>query len=100
MATVVNTISEEELDFRVEQASFALYDGKRVSLAPGFFRASGITPKQLMNMLLSHLHCQELEWIQYEYGIECSTVMPRQWRVYIDRKPENLSFVVRAVAKD
>ena len=98
MTTVVNTVSEQELDFRVEQASFVLYEGKRVTLAPGFFRAAAITPKELMAMLLRHLHCQELEWIQYEHGVSCCDVKPREWHVYIDRKASDHSFVIQAKA--
>lgn len=98
MSNVIATINEQELDFRVEQASFVLYEGKRVRLAPGFFRAAQIEPKHLMQMLLNHLRCQELEWIQYEYGVECEHVKPRTWFVYIDRNSDG-SFSITAKCK-
>jgi hypothetical protein len=94
------TISELELDYRIEQASFALFEGKKVSMKAGLFRASGTTPKYLMQTLLNHLHCQELETIQSEYGVECDYIKPRQWRVFITRKPEDLSFVIEAKCFD
>ena len=52
MATVITTISEAEVDYRCECAAAALADGKVVTLAPGFFRAAGISPKELMETLL------------------------------------------------
>ena len=97
MTSVITTVNEEELEYRIEQASFALFDGKRVSLKAGLFRASGITPKYLMGELLKYLHCQELEWIQSEYGVECEHIKPRQWRVMITRKPD-YTFVIKACA--
>jgi len=96
MASVIATISEQELDYRIDQAAFALFEGKRVKLRAGLFRASGITPKQLMDQLLQALYCQELEMIQSEYGVACEYIEPRQWRVMITRKPEDYSFVVQA----
>jgi hypothetical protein len=96
MATVITTISEQELDYRIDQAAFALFEGKRVKLQAGLFRASGLTPKQLMNQLLNSLRCQELEWIQSEYGVECEHIKPRQWRVMITRKPEDYTFIIQA----
>lgn len=99
MATVITTIDERELDHRICEAGFHLFYGKRVRLKPGLFRASGITPKQMMKQLLEHLHCQELEWIQCEYGIKCEYIKPRQWRVMITRKPEDGSYVVQATCK-
>ena len=102
MATVISTISAEEVDYRCECAVAALADGKRVTLAPGFFRAAAITPKQLMETLLRFLYIHELEVAQEElysnsYDTSCEgCVNTRQWRVMITRKPEDLSFVVQA----
>ena len=89
MATVIRTIDERQLDQRLFQASLALYDGKRVTLAPGFFRAAGITPKDLMEMLLEYLHRQE---------VDSCPVVPRQWHVYIDRRQDH-TFVINASAR-
>ena len=93
---MTTTISELELDYRIEQASFALFEGKKVSMKAGLFRASGTTPKYLMQMLLNHLRCQELEMIQSEYGVECEYIKPREWRVMITRKPSDYTFVIQA----
>ena len=100
MATVITTISEQELDYRIDQAAFALFEGKRVKLQAGVFRASGMTPKELMDQLLRALYCEEIEWIQSEYGVECEHIKPRQWRVMITRKPKDHSFVVQATCID
>ena len=101
MATVITTISEAEVDYRCECAAAALADGKVVTLAPGFFRAAGISPKELMETLLRFLYIHELEVAQaemymdsYYRGDDCINI--RQWRVFITRKPEDLSFVVKA----
>jgi hypothetical protein len=93
---MTTTISELELDYRIEQASFALFEGKKVSMKAGLFRASGTTPKYLMQMLLNYLRCQELEMIQSEYGVECDYIKPREWRVMITRKPGDYTFVIQA----
>lgn len=104
MATVVKTISAYELDYRCECAVAALADGKRVTLAPGFFRAAGISPKELMDKLLSYLYIHELELAQAEMFSEsynrgdCVTI--NQWRVFITRRPKDLSFVVEAKCFD
>ena len=90
------TISELELDYRIEQASFALFEGKKVSMKAGVFRASGTTPKYFMQTLLNYLRCQELEMIQSEYGVECDHIKPREWRVMITRKPGDYTFVIQA----
>jgi hypothetical protein len=90
------TISELELDYRIEQASFALFEGKKVSMKAGVFRASGTTPKYFMQTLLNYLRCQELEMIQSEYGVECDYIKPREWRVMITRKPSDYTFVIQA----
>jgi hypothetical protein len=102
MATVITTISEAEVDYRCENAAAALADGKVVTLAPGFFRAAGISPKQLMETLLRFLYIHELELAQeemyansYDTSYEGS-VNIHQWRVFITRKPEDLSFVIEA----
>ena len=106
MTTVVTTISAYELDYRCECAVAALANGKKVSLAPGFFRAAGISPKELMDKLLSYLYIYELEVAQEElYANSYDTssegsVDIRQWRVFITRKPEDLSFVVEAKCID
>jgi hypothetical protein len=105
MATVISTISAEELNYRCENAAAALANGKVVTLAPGFFRAAGISPKQLMETLLRFLYIHELEVAQAEmYSDSYDTssegcVNIRQWRVMITRKPE-LSFVVQATCFD
>ncbi len=100
MATVIATISAEELDYRCECAAAALADGKVVTLAPGFFRAAGISPKELMETLLRFLYIHELEVAQAEMFMDSfdrgDCVEIRQWRVFITRKPEDLSFVVKA----
>ncbi len=100
MATVIATISAEELDYRYECAAAALADGKVVTLAPGFFRAAGISPKELMETLLRFLYIHELEVAQAEMFMDSfdrgDCVEIRQWRVFITRKPEDLSFVVKA----
>jgi hypothetical protein len=105
MPTVITTISEQELDYRCECAVAALADGKRVTLAPGFFRAAAITPKELMETLLKFLYIHELEVAQaemymdsYYRGDDCINI--RQWRVFITRKPSDLSFVVTATCID
>jgi hypothetical protein len=105
LATVISTISAEELDYRCECAVAALADGKRVTLAPGFFRAAAITPKELMETLLKFLYIHELEVAQaemymdsYYRGDDCINI--RQWRVFITRKPSDLSFVVTATCID
>lgn len=97
MSTVIPTIDEQALEYRIDQAAFALFDGKRVRLQAGLFRASGLTPKQLIGRLLDNLRCQELEWIQCEYGVACEYVKPREWRVFITRKSDR--FVVQATCK-
>lgn len=83
MATVT-TINEQEFAYRVDQATFALFDGKRVTLQAGVFRASGTTPQQLMEQVLQGLHCLE---------VECGS--GRLWRVFITRKVD-YSFVLEA----
>ena len=105
MTTVVATISDYELDYRCEDAIAALANGKKVSLAPGFFRASGISPKELMEKLLSYLYMYELEVAQAEMFMEAydrgeDAIEIRQWRVFITRKPEDLSFVIEAKCID
>jgi hypothetical protein len=105
MTTVVATISDYELDYRCECAVAALANGKKVSLAPGFFRASGISPKELMEKLLSYLYMYELEVAQAEMFMEAydrgeDAIEIRQWRVFITRKPEDLSFVIEAKCID
>jgi len=104
MTTVVTTISAYEVDYRCECAVAALADGKKVTLAPGFFRAAGISPKELMEKLLSYLYIYELELAQAEMFMEAydrgDCVEIRQWRVFITRKPEDLSFVVEAKCFD
>lgn len=97
MSTVIPTIDEQALEYRIDQAAFALFDGKRVRLQAGLFRASGLTPKQLIGRLLDNLRCQELEWIQCEYGVACEHIKPREWRVFITRKSDR--FVVQATCK-
>lgn len=89
------TISGFELDYRIDQAAFALFEGKKVSLKAGLFRASGITPQQLMSSILDSLRCQELEMIQSDHGVECTHIKPRQWRVMITRRPDH-SFLLQA----
>jgi hypothetical protein len=89
------TISERELDYRIEEASYALFAGKKVNMKAGVFRASGTTPKHLMQTLLNHLRCHELEMIQSEYGVKCDYIKPREWRVMITRKPDH-TFVIQA----
>ena len=91
------TISELELDYRIDQASFALFQGKKVSMKPGIFRASGMTPQQLMSAILDSLRCQELEMIQSDWGVHCTHIKPRQWRVMITRRPDR-TFLLQAVA--
>jgi len=102
MTTVVTTISAYEVDYRCECAVAALADGKKVTLAPGFFRAAGISPKRLMDKLLSYLYIHELELAQAEMFMEAydrgDCVEIHQWRVFITRKPEDLSFVIQAVS--
>lgn len=90
------TISNQELDYRVNQAALALFDGKVVRLQPGIFKAACLTPRELIEQLLSGLRCQELEWLQAEYGVTCGYVKPREWRVYITRKSGEQTFVVKA----
>jgi hypothetical protein len=104
MATVIPTISAYELDYRCECAVAALADGKKVRLAPGFFRAADISPKRLMDKLLSYLYIHELEVAQAEMFMDSfdrgDCVEIHQWRVFITRKPEDLSFVVEAKCFD
>ena len=104
MTTVVTTISVEEVDYRCECAVAALVNGKKVRLAPGFFRASGISPKELMEKLLDYLYMYELELAQAELFMEAydrgDCIDIRQWRVFITRKPEDLSFVIQAKCID
>ena len=106
MATVIATISAYEVDYRCECAVAALANGKKVTLAPGFFKAADISPKRLMDKLLSYLYIYELELAQQElYANSYDTssegsVDIRQWRVFITRKPEDLSFVVEAKCID
>ena len=102
MTTVVTTISAYELDYRCECAAAALAAGKKVKLAPGFFRASGRSPKELMDKLLSYLYIHELELAQAEMFMEAYDrgVEIHQWRVFITRKPEDLSFVIQATCVD
>jgi hypothetical protein len=103
MATVITTISAYELDYRCECAVAALALGKKVRLAPGFFRASGRSPKELMDKLLSYLYIYELEIAQeemYSNSYDTGSVNIRQWRVFITRKPEDLSFVIEAKCFD
>ena len=102
MATVIATISAYEVDYRCECAVAALANGKKVTLAPGFFKAADISPKRLMDKLLSYLYIYELELAQQElYANSYDTssegsVDIRQWRVFITRKPEDHSFVIEA----
>ena len=104
MTTVITTISAYELDYRCECAVAALADGKKVTLAPGFFRAAGISPKELMDKLLSYLYIHELELAQAKMFMEAydrgDCIEIHQWRVFITRKPEDLSFVVEAKCFD
>jgi hypothetical protein len=106
MATVISTISAEELDYRIEMSAYNLIEGKKLWLAPGFFRAAGISPKELMDKMLRQLYQEELEVAQAEmYSDSYDTssegcVNIRQWRVMITRKPEDLSFVVQATCFD
>ncbi len=104
MATVIATISAYEVDYRCECAVAALANGKKVTLAPGFFRAAGISPKRLMDKLLSYLYIYELELAQAEMFMEAydrgDCVEIRQWRVFITRKPEDHSFVIEAKCID
>lgn len=104
MTTVVTTISAYELDYRCECAVAALANGKKVTLAPGFFRAAGISPKELMEKLLSYLYIYELELAQAEMFMEAydrgDCVEIHQWRVFITRKPEDHSFVIEAKCID
>ena len=66
MATFIATISAYEVDYRCECAVAALANGKKVTLAPGFFKAADISPKRLMDKLLSYLYIYELELAQQE----------------------------------
>lgn len=104
MPTVIATISAYELDYRCECAAAALAAGKKVRLAPGFFRASGRSPKELMDKLLSYLYIHELELAQAEQFMDSfdrgDCVEIHQWRVFITRKPEDLSFVIEATCVD
>ena len=103
MATVIATISAEELDYRIEMSAYNLTEGKKLWLAPGFFRAAGITPKEFMDMMLQQLYQEELELAQaelYANSYDQGYVNIRQWRVMITRKPEDLSFVVTATCID
>ncbi len=102
MSTVIPTISEEELEYRIEMSTYNLIEGKKLWLAPGFFRASGLTPKEFMDKLLQRLYLDELEIAQaelYADSYDRGYVNIRQWRVFITRKPEDLSFVVEATCK-
>lgn len=92
MAKVISTISQQEIDYRIERASAALFDGKRVRLPAGIFRASGIEPQQMIERLLNSLSSLDA-LIQDEYGV--ADYKPRQWRVFITRKPD-FSFVIQA----
>ena len=104
MATVIATISAYELDYRCECAVAALANGKKVRLEPGFFRAANRSPKELMDKLLSYLYIYELEVAQAEMFMDSydrgDCVNIRQWRVFITRKPEDLSFVIEAKCFD
>ena len=106
MATVITTISAYEVDYRCECAVAALANGKKVTLAPGFFKAADISPKRLMDKLLSYLYIYELELAQQElYANSYDTsgegsVDIRQWRVFITRRPKDLSFVIEATCFD
>lgn len=93
---MTTTISDQELDYRIDQAAIALFDGKNVRFQPGIFKAAGLTPRELIKQLLNSLRCQELEWLQGEYGVTCDYVKPRQWRVYITRKSGEQTFVIKA----
>ena len=103
MATVISTISAEELDYRIEMSAYNLIEGKKLWLAPGFFRAAGITPKEFMEKMLQRLYQEELEIAHadlYANSYDRGYVNIRQWRVMITRKPEDLSFVVTATCID
>jgi hypothetical protein len=106
MATFIATISAYEVDYRCECAVAALANGKKVTLAPGFFKAADISPKRLMDKLLSYLYIYELELAQQElYANSYDTssegsVDIRQWRVFITRRPKDLSFVIEATCFD
>ena len=103
MATVISTISAEELDYRIEMSAYNLIEGKKLWLAPGFFRAAGITPKEFMDKMLQQLYQEKLELAQaelYANSYDQGYVNIRQWRVMITRKPEDFSFVVQATCFD
>jgi hypothetical protein len=91
------TISISEMSERISQASLALFDGKKVKLAPGVFRASGMTPVELMKEVKASLVCQETEEHLSKFGIKASEVKQREWKVNVTRRAEDKSFVLSAV---
>ena len=54
--TPIPTISAEEMVERCLLAAFALHAGRRVTLQPGVFRASGWAPEQVLRRVLGSLN--------------------------------------------
>ena len=80
---VVYTVSSEEMVQRSYQAALMLLEGKRVVLLPGVFRASGWSPKDVLEHVLYHLR----DWYPEE-----------TWCAYLTRRPDG-AFVLQGRAK-
>ena len=81
--TQVYTVSNEQMVQRCIVAAAALSDGQRVVLPPGIFRASGWSPKDVLEHVLFHLR----DWYPEE-----------TWVATLVRRPDG-AFVLQGRAK-
>jgi len=88
MATVMTTISNEQMTSRLVDAAFALRAGKKVVMKPGTLRASGWSASQVIKFLLEELY-------------ECERYMDNDvtWKVWITRRPEDHCFVIEGSSR-
>jgi hypothetical protein len=85
MSTVITTINDRDMTFRLCDAAFALRAGKKVVMKPGVLRASGWTASRVIKFIL-----EELE--------ECERYTDNDviWKVWITRRPVDHALVIEA----
>jgi hypothetical protein len=88
MATVIYSISHEEMWNRCCRAAGFLFENPEtaVRLQAGVFRASGWSPKKVMERVLHHLTLEEHSRASWILEVQEDYQVP-EWRVWITRRP-------------
>ena len=70
--TQVYTVTDSDMAVRCHYAAGTLLEGKKVVLPPGIFRASGWSPKDVLELVLFHLR----QWYPEETWVACISRRP------------------------